>query len=110
MERFVTLVEPVLLVIMGIVIAGLLLALYMPLFQLQLGAGAVAMARDHRTPMPERLDRARCTPTSPELGADERARRSSSRRGGWPSATGSSSSTWTRSGSIRSCSGRFRPT
>ena len=33
-ERFVTLVEPVLLVVMGIVIAGLLLALYMPLFQL----------------------------------------------------------------------------
>ena len=34
MERFVTLVEPVLLVAMGIVIASLLLALYMPLFQL----------------------------------------------------------------------------
>lgn len=34
MERFVILVEPVLLVIMGIVIAGLLLALYLPLFQL----------------------------------------------------------------------------
>jgi len=34
MERFVTLVEPTLLVIMGAVIAGLLLALYMPLFQL----------------------------------------------------------------------------
>ena len=34
MDRFVTLVEPTLLVIMGIVIAGLLLALYMPLFQL----------------------------------------------------------------------------
>ena len=34
MDRFVTLVEPILLVIMGIVIAGLLLALYMPLFQL----------------------------------------------------------------------------
>jgi type IV pilus assembly protein PilC len=34
MERFVTLVEPVLLVIMGIVIAALLLALYLPLFQL----------------------------------------------------------------------------
>ena len=33
-ERFVTLVEPVLLVIMGIVIAGLLLALYIPLFEL----------------------------------------------------------------------------
>jgi type IV pilus assembly protein PilC len=34
MERFVTLVEPVLLVIMGVVVATLLLALYMPLFQL----------------------------------------------------------------------------
>jgi len=34
MERFVTLVEPTMLVIMGIIIAGLLLALYMPLFQL----------------------------------------------------------------------------
>src|SRR5262249_1320430 len=34
MDRFVTLVEPVLLVVMGLVIAGLLLALYMPLFQL----------------------------------------------------------------------------
>src|SRR5262245_2646988 len=34
MERFVTLVEPMLLVIMGVVIAALLLALYMPLFQL----------------------------------------------------------------------------
>jgi type IV pilus assembly protein PilC len=32
--RFVTLVEPVLLVIMGLVIATLLLSLYMPLFQL----------------------------------------------------------------------------
>jgi type IV pilus assembly protein PilC len=34
MERFVTLVEPVLLVIMGLVIAVLLIALYMPIFQL----------------------------------------------------------------------------
>jgi type IV pilus assembly protein PilC len=34
LERFVTLVEPALLIIMGIVIAALLLALYMPLFQL----------------------------------------------------------------------------
>jgi type IV pilus assembly protein PilC len=32
--RFVTLVEPILLVIMGLVIAGLLLALYMPLFNI----------------------------------------------------------------------------
>jgi type IV pilus assembly protein PilC len=32
--RFVTLVEPILLVIMGVIIAGLLLALYLPLFNL----------------------------------------------------------------------------
>ena len=32
--RFVTLIEPALLVIMGVVIAGLVLALYMPLFRL----------------------------------------------------------------------------
>jgi type IV pilus assembly protein PilC len=32
--RFITVIEPVLLVIMGIVIAALLLSLYMPLFQL----------------------------------------------------------------------------
>src|SRR5262245_27204434 len=34
MDRFVTIIEPALLIIMGMVIAGLLLALYMPLFQL----------------------------------------------------------------------------
>ena len=34
LSRFLTLVEPLLLVVMGIVIAGLLLALYMPLLQL----------------------------------------------------------------------------
>jgi type IV pilus assembly protein PilC len=34
LARFVTVIEPLLLVIMGIVIAGLLLALYMPVFQL----------------------------------------------------------------------------
>ena len=34
MDRFVTIIEPALLVVMGLVIAGLLLALYMPLFQL----------------------------------------------------------------------------
>jgi type IV pilus assembly protein PilC len=34
MDRFVTLIEPMLLVFMGLVVAGLLLALYMPLFQL----------------------------------------------------------------------------
>jgi len=34
MDRFVTIIEPTMLIIMGLVIAGLLLALYMPLFQL----------------------------------------------------------------------------
>ena len=34
LARFMTLIEPVLLVVMGLVIAGLLLALYMPLIQL----------------------------------------------------------------------------
>ena len=34
LARFMTMIEPVLLVIMGIVIAGMLLALYMPLLQL----------------------------------------------------------------------------
>jgi type IV pilus assembly protein PilC len=32
--RFVTLIEPVLLIIMGIVIATIVLALYLPLFEL----------------------------------------------------------------------------
>jgi type IV pilus assembly protein PilC len=32
--RFITIVEPLLLVVMGVVIAGLLLALYMPLFNI----------------------------------------------------------------------------
>jgi type IV pilus assembly protein PilC len=33
-SRFITLVEPVLLVVMGLVIAVVVLALYMPLFEL----------------------------------------------------------------------------
>jgi type IV pilus assembly protein PilC len=38
--RFVSLVEPVLLIVMGLIIASLLLALYMPLFQLTSVVGA----------------------------------------------------------------------
>lgn len=34
LERFSTLIQPVLLIVMGVIIAGLLLSLYMPLFQL----------------------------------------------------------------------------
>ena len=32
--RFITIIEPVILVVMGVVIAGVVLALYMPLFEL----------------------------------------------------------------------------
>ena len=32
--RFITLIEPVILVVMGVVIAAVVLALYMPLFEL----------------------------------------------------------------------------
>jgi type IV pilus assembly protein PilC len=40
-ERFIKLIEPVLLVIMGIIIAAVVLSLYMPLFQLgSLATGA----------------------------------------------------------------------
>ena len=34
LARFITLVEPILLVVMGLIIAGLLLSLYMPLFNM----------------------------------------------------------------------------
>jgi type IV pilus assembly protein PilC len=40
LTRFVALVEPTLLIIMGVVIAGLLLALYMPVFQLSNAVGS----------------------------------------------------------------------
>ena len=33
-SRFVTLIEPAMLVFMGVVIAGIVLALYLPLFEL----------------------------------------------------------------------------
>ena len=34
LTRFMALIEPVLLLVMGVVIAGLLISLYLPLFQL----------------------------------------------------------------------------
>ena len=34
MSRFVTVIEPAMLVFMGVVISGIVLALYLPLFQL----------------------------------------------------------------------------
>ena len=96
LERFVTLVEPVLLITMGIVIAGLLLALYMPLFQLS----SVLVTGPAKDVLMETVNRP--TPTLPDadasldLDAAEQRRPRSRRRGGSPSATGSSSSTWTQ--------------
>ena len=50
MGRFVTVIEPALLVVMGLVIAVLVLALYMPLFQLsERGELGQAEARDRGT-------------------------------------------------------------
>ena len=69
MERFVTLIEPVLLVVMGIVIAGLLLALYMPLFQL--GSVLIAVGT-HKATWPTRARPADLHAEPPELGAQER--------------------------------------
>jgi type IV pilus assembly protein PilC len=40
LARFVTLVEPAMLVIMGLVIAALLMALYLPVFQLSSAVGS----------------------------------------------------------------------
>ena len=37
--RFITVIEPLLLILMGIIIAGVVLALYMPLFELSSVAG-----------------------------------------------------------------------
>ena len=37
--RFITIIEPLLLIFMGIIIAGVVLALYMPLFELSSVAG-----------------------------------------------------------------------
>ena len=104
--RFITIVEPALLVIMGIVIAGLLLSLYMPLFNLSQraalsrceatlertnGLGTRLSALDTRAPTETELyvgaDRRRTTPNMPPR---------SRTRGGWPSAIGSSSSTSTQ--------------
>jgi type IV pilus assembly protein PilC len=39
-SRFITLVEPLILVIMGVIIAMVVLALYMPLFELSSVVGA----------------------------------------------------------------------
>ena len=116
--RFVTLVEPVLLVMMGIVIAGLLLALYMPLFQLTSarGASAAGDGRAERTADRERPTAARPLPTRRRrcepAQATERAR---GRGTGAGAAAGGALPARVRRpravpASTTSCSARFRPT
>ena len=66
-ERFITLIEPVLLVVMGVVIAAVVLALYMPLFELS----SVARADRH---MATTADPANLAVQRPEDYSDEVAR------------------------------------
>ena len=70
--RFVTLIEPVLLVFMGVVIAGVVLALYLPLFQLVVGDGPL---RPEPTWTPRPTDA-----FDPQALADERLRAAADRR------------------------------
>ena len=110
LDRFVTLVEPVLLIIMGLVIAGLLLALYMPLFQLtrsSVSRHGSGMARLDDTAIGDVTDGQLTRDSRTEIAPPKIGSRRSRRRGGWRSATGSSSSTWISSGSTASCSARF---
>ena len=79
MDRFITLIEPLLLVIMGIVIAGVVLALYMPLFELSSvasdgGRWVLACSDSHRP-----LD-VRAADPVPIAGADEHLPRRSRAR------------------------------
>ena len=88
LDRFVTLIEPVLLVIMGVVIAASVLALY-----------HAAVPADRRWCVDgDQDDRERSTQTwrrAVDASADH-AGRGSATRAGWPSGIGSSSSTWTQ--------------
>ena len=85
--RFITLVEPLILVVMGVVIALVVLALYMPLFELSSVVGAVnAEGTDRR-----RRSR-RISSTTPEDYSEESRARAS-----LPSVPRSNSSTWTSS-------------
>jgi hypothetical protein len=124
--RFVTLIEPALLVIMGIVIAGCCWrctcrcsscrrrsADRLGQGTRRAGAGLHATVRhDARVRRTDRCRIRRAPPSSTPAGravaVGARPRRR--RRGTWPSATGSSSSTWSSSRSTTSCSGRSRPT
>ena len=95
--RFITLIEPVILVVMGVVIAAVVLALYMPLFELELGRWVDR-------------DNGNCRSRTTWFRPPRTTRRRWRTRAGWPSGTAWSSSTWTNSGSTRSCSDRFRRT
>ena len=90
--RFVTVIEPALLIIMGIVIAAIVLALYLPLFELTSVIGS-RNAEPHTPDEDARPDGADRGAAPREASAEAAQRRRGARPGGWPSATGSSSST-----------------
>ena len=138
--RFVTLIEPLLLVIMGIVIAGLLLSSLHAALQLSAEvpvghheprafdvtgnsarctrfgvevAPAMNACSDHhyeRTASRRLPDKLDDSTTAPRKRPPPSRRPRWRRRAGSPSATGSSSSTCRSSASTTSCSARFRRT
>ncbi len=103
--RFITVIEPALLVVMGVIIAGR-------------GAGALHAALRARARWPEawvswttsHRPSAAATADPTNWWAHRGPAQEVLRAQAWPSATAWNSSTWTTSGSTRSCSARFRPT
>jgi hypothetical protein len=94
-ERVTKLIEPVMLVMMGIIIAAVVLAVYLPLLEL---TSVVGSSIYQWQPLPTSCRTRRNTP------------RKSLVPGRWPCGIGWSSSTWRSSGSTRISSARFRPT
>ena len=99
LTRFSNLIQPLLLIVMGAVIAGLLLSLYMPLFRSELAHHLIWL---NTSPPSTRL------PTSPAATADPIEPRS--KRAVSPSATSSSSSTSSTFTSTTRCSAASPPT
>ena len=111
--RFITMVEPLLLVVMGIIIAGLLLSLYMPLFNMSVGSeqrriGSTDNGQRKHRQRPNGADRPSSTSASRKRAPPSRRPRRR-RPAASPSATGCRSSTCRSSASITSCSARFPP-
>ena len=101
LTRFSNLIQPVLLIVMGVVIAGLLLSLYMPLFQ-SVVADVIAMAEPIAPRHPSR-----CTSSRQRRRSIAPPKRREARR--LARATSSSSSISSTSTSITRCSAASRP-